>query len=489
MENILLIFLGVNAVGIVIFSYATNPFNRRNVVKDPHGVSTSGDGSITLIPLHELSVRSRYFFHILAGLKSGYHIMTNTLSAPKKTTGNRLDDVIREIHNLRFHKKNPFLISGDHFSVLYPRSLGIFYHTLLDSRTALDSKDWHERQSIYLKTISYALMTFAKSKSLATTIVPIGRLTVTTVNIYSYPSDTLYSLLYALKVLIDDKEIDRLYPFQAVSRLNNSTMSAGIALYEQYRNTLARHYKTYRSTVFDPTTNLIKTSIKLSGTKDMAKRQSAFYDNVIFWRTTQLAQELGIIERDPAFLDSMKKIILKTYWDSKQSFFHEDINKNRYSYSSDWLIAYQTGFLSPENNYDRLYLQKILSYIHENKIDQPFGLKYHPDNRREQLYWPVRLFAPDYGSKIIWSHWGMEYIKLLAHLGSVTNNQTLIERAREQLNSYKLAITKYHAYPEVYSPDGKPFRQGMYRSVLRTGWIVNFEQAEAMLKSISGKQT
>ncbi len=479
-----ILFLCANTIGVIIFSYATNPFNRKNLIKDPHRINIDPDGSIKLEYKHKLRVRSPRFFSVLATLKSGYHIVSNTLSKAIKTNGNTINTIIDEIHSVRFNPQNPFIISGDHFSVLYPRSLGIFYHTLLDGRTAIDQTDWTNRQSIYMKTLAYALQTYSKSKNLSTTIVPVGPLAVTLVNIYAYPSDTLFSLLYALKTLTDDTEIKNLYPFTSKNNYNLQTRASGLELLNSYRSDLRRHYSEYQKKIIDTDTGLIKKSLLLSSTKDMAKRQSAFYDNVVYWRTTQLAQDLGIIDADKTYLDELKQKIIKTYWNDRLGIFNEDLSStDDTAYSSDWLIACQTGFLSPANISDRTYLTRSADYISNNNINKPFGLKYHSDSRKKQLHWPVRLFAPKYGSTVIWSHWGMEYIKLLIRLAVDTGKDKYFQIASSQLDSYERAIINHRAYPEVYGENGLPYKQGFYRSVMRTGWIVNYEQAKTMYQS------
>ncbi len=480
-----LLFLAANTVGVAVFSYLTNPFNRRHIIKSAYKTNIKPDGNIELIKIGELKVRSKRFFSLLATLKSGYHIMTGALSRAKKAEHPDFTEIISEIHRIRFSGKNHFLISGDHFSALYPRSLGIFYHVLLDKRTALDDKDWTDRQIIYLKTIGYALDVFSKANDISTTVVPVGPLAVTLVNIYAYPSDTLYSLLYALKVITDPSEINRLYPFGSNIPLKNNIGQAGHSLLEKYSKSLKKTYEAYENRVWDKSTGLIKENIRLSGTKDMAIRSCAFYDNVSFWRTMQLAQDLQIIDKDPSRLTSLKNEIIKNFWNNESEIFKEEKNNIKAAYSSDWLIAYQTGFLDPHIASDRKYLTKMIGYIINHKIDQPFGLKYHNDFRGNQLYWPVRIFAQDYGSRVIWSHWGMEYIKLLAQLGYINKDKSLIIRAQKQIESYKNIIIQSKSYPEVYSPDGKPYRQGMYRSVMRTGWVVNFEQAKMMVESLT----
>lgn len=476
-----------------LFSYLTNPFVRFSVVVDPYNeVVQSEDGQLRLNESSELFLRDRFFHRQVAYLKSGWHIVTGKLSGGPKAKGSSVDEIIAEIHALRFNPQEPFLISGDHFSVLYPRSLGIFYHSILDPRTALDTQDWQNRQLIYLKTTAYALQVYENSDRLSTTIVPVGPKSVALMNIYAPPVDTLYSLLYALRVMQDERVLLQTYPFGSAALVDLpplQTKQAAKELTDEYRVSLRRHWERFRLEVFDEQTQLIKREIRLAGTKDMAQRSSAFYDNVIFWRTAQLAMELEIIEKDQAFLDQLKLNILNTFWLEEEGYFLDDLSpesiQNKW-YSGDWLIAYQTGFLRPDNPTEREMLERSVAHIQRNAMDQPFGVQYSTDTRPQQLYFFVRVGAPDYGSTSIWSNWGMEYTKLLAHLSQVTGNEQYLFQAAQQISAYSYNIKRYRGYPELYDSEGDFFQQRFYKSVRQTGWVVTFEQARAMVEFGNG---
>lgn len=483
-KHFLIAFLaGLTAIGI--YSYLTNPFVRFSIVQDSYTIDISQPNNFKFHKNFEPIVRTGWTADRLAFAKSGWHIAANRLSRRNSSPPYDLEASIRAIHGDRFNQKNPYIISGDHFSVLYPRSLGIFYHTALDPRTALDYEDWINRQSIYLKTTAYALEVFSHSGHLSTTVVPLGQQAVTLINVYAPPSDTYYSLVYALDALSSSKTIINRYPFSStqIEKYKPATATAAAELLNIHRADLKRHWQKFSDTVFDSNEGFVKKNIYLSGTKDMAMRESAFYDNIMFWASHKLSQKAKIIPEDKKFLNDYKARILKTYW-RDEGFFAEDQGNYKNSYSSDWLIAYQTGFLSPNNPDDLPYLKKAVDYVHSQKIDRPFAVKYHLENRPEQLYWPVRIFAPDYGSTAIWSHWGMEYIKLLAGISSVTKNLQYQKEAQYQIQKYEDNIKKYGGYPELYDSNGLFFKQRMYESVLETGWVVNFEEARAMVKAL-----
>lgn len=257
---------------------------------------------------------------------------------------------------------------------------------------------------------------------------------------------------------------------------------------EQYKPSLAKLYKNYYRHVFDDTTGLINKYIHLSGAKDITKRNSAFYDNVVFWKTTQLAQKLGIIAKNKQYLADLKNRIIHTFWYAEGGYFLEDLSneciKNNY-YSSDWLIAIMTGFLSLDVPGERAYIEKSISYIRKEKIDKPFPLRYQQDDRAQRQFALVKYLIPEYGGTIIGSHWGIEYCKVLLMLSKHTKNTAYIHEAHKFLGMYKNNIETYKGFPEVYYSDGKMVQGALYTSVRQTGWVVNFEQALAMSDNLS----
>lgn len=475
-------------VVIAVFSYLTNPFVRFSIVLDPHNEVVLDDGQFQIDRNSDLILKTDPFFGSLAALKASWHIFSSKFVGGPKAPATTVDEIIAAIHDRRFDPDIPFIISGDHFSVLYPRSLGIFYHTALDPRTALDQEDWQNRQFVYLKTVAYALEVYDQTDRLSTTIVPVGPRSVVLVNIYAMPSDTLYSLLFGLERLLDTEYLEYTYPFEteAGQTYSLNTQTAGQKLLDQHRESLVGHYERFLRQTVDPATGLVKEDILLSGTKDMAKRQSAFYDNVMVWKTMQLAQKLGLVAENELALADLKQRIIDTFWLEEEGYFLEDLSstskENNY-YSSDWLIAFQTGFLDPNNETDRQYLMRSAEYIQRNALDQPFGIQYSADYRPKQLYPLVRLSAPAYGSTAIWSNWGMEYTKMLIRLYQETGQRRYFEQAQDQVEAYTYNIKRYRGYPEVYDAQGDFFRQLFYKSIRQTGWVVTYEQARAMLES------
>jgi hypothetical protein len=480
-----LLYLLVISAIISLAALITNPFSKTTIVSLPYKVRFSSTEVKTTDESESVRVRQRLFWRLFAIIKSGTHIMHTRYVHSKRSKAKHAQGVIRDIHRLRYDPRKLLLISGDHFSGLFVRNLGVFLYPVLDRNFAISEQDWKRRQSTYLQTVAYALAVFAKHDTLTTTIMPTSRLGATCVNFYAYPSDTLYGILFALAASCG-QESAQPYGYGKAAR-DLAVKPAADELLTKHQGSLAYHYATYRHTVFDESAGLIKRSIHLSGAKDITKRTCAFYDNVIFWKTTQLAMMLGIIPDQTAFLDKLKTRILDTYWLDEEGYFLEDLSepgvKNKY-YSSDWLIVLATGFLDPLNKLERRYYERSVEYIRQNGLDQPFPIKYQHDTRADRQFLAVRIAVASYGGDAIWSFWGMEYIKTLLILYKTTKKTEYLALADRHIAAYEANIVRYGGFPEVYDNKGNLLETRMYRSICMTSWVIGFEQVQAIRSSL-----
>jgi hypothetical protein len=266
-----------------------------------------------------------------------------------------------------------------------------------------------------------------------------------------------------------------------------STKKASKILLSDYKDTLKKLYNEYLNKIYDKRTGLISKDIELSGAKDITKRRSAFYDNVILWKTTQLAVKLGLIENKTSWLENYKKKILKTFWQEDLGYFLEDLSeeclKNKY-YSSDWLVVLFTGFLNPQLKSERKYYEKNVEYIESEKLDQPFAIKYQKNTQAKRQFLAVKIAVASYGGDAIWSFWGMEYIKTLLILYKLTKNETYLTRADYHIAEYEKLIVRDGGFPEVYDRNGKLLQTWAYRSIRQTGWVIGFEQVLALRQAL-----
>ena len=573
------------------FSYffITDPFNPNNTIIRPYE-SYQQNGQIGLNKLEKLQAFKNPFSVAVGYLKSGGHILganfvkekgfetksettnpnlqnqspANPKSSLKQNItlnqDQELEQIIKQSHDLRFGPKIPYIISGGHFSVFYARSLGIFYHATIDSNLNSNQNDWESRQIAYLKTLAFAMDSFESCGDLYTTVVPLGENSITCLNIYHYPSDTLYSLLFAFSQLLDNSEyLQTYYPVnsQTNSELSNSnpinsqSLSSNLSsfssvnnsnqsfnsidaifnnnsqnsynstqksnqiqiqkndskdkltlqtqtytkvLLAKYSQTLIKFWQKYREVAFDEKTGLIRLDVELSGTKDIGLQNGSFYDNVIFWKTWQLAQKLELVEKNDFELDNLKQRIISEFWNENLGIFAEDQSTEcaKKCYSSDWLIILLTGFLKTTNAKERIYYERSVDFIIKNKIDQPFPLRYHNDDRPDKTYPLVRLTNHEYAGTAIWSYWGLEYIKTLYLLDQKNSNSQNLEKpnsseklenlptnslnyrqiADQFLVKYQENILKYEGFPEVYDSRGNMMEANLYRSVVKSHIIL-----------------
>ncbi len=472
------------ALGSLAFAYVTNPFTRFTIVRGTYSARFGRDGLETSDANTDLGLRQHPVFRLLAYYSCAVNVLgARYLSSPRSRSGT-INGIIADIHALRFDPERLLLISGDQFTALYVRNLGVFYYPMLDRAIPGSSTDWQDRELVYLQTLGYALGVFAQQPELTTTIVATGRRSATCVNIYAYPSDTLYGMLYALAALAG------LEPGRPASYAPDvhplDTVAAAEELLETYGPLLERHYRRYLEVVLDPVTGLVRTDLVLSGAKDITQRSSAFYDNVIVWKTVQLAERLGLAGPDPEALAVLKERILSRFWLPEQGHFLEDLSTEAVAgnyYSSDWLIVLATGFLDPADPAEREYFERSVAHIRATGVAEPLAIKYQSDTRAHRQFPLVRLAVASYGGDSIWSFWGMEYIKTLVLLHRHTGRQDYLDEAGRHLAGYAARMLRDQGFPEVYDAEGQMLTTPFYRSIRQTGWVIGYEQAREMYRA------
>lgn len=466
------------SVVLSILAVITNPFSKLSVITLPYTARFRG-GMLRVDDRSELlRVRQGLLWRVFAVLSCGMYILSTRYFHSPRSRKRTADGVISDIHQLRYNPKKLLLISGDHFSGLFVRNLGVFLYPVMDTHFGMHEQDWRRRQTTYLQTVAYALAAFRQHDTLTTTIVSTAPRSATCVNFYAYPSDTLYGILFALASL-SGIETARPYAYGA-QQYERHTDVATNKLIDTHHTSLADHYQRYRQQVFDETTGLIRMDVHMSGAKDITRRTCAFYDNVVFWKTSQLAMKLGIVERDEVFLRRLKRQIIDTFWLEDKGYFLEDLSDEGIAgvyYSSDWLIVLATGFLDINNDTERQYYERSVVHIQRAGIDWPFAIKYQNDTRANRQFLPVRIAVASYGGDAIWSFWGMEYIKVLLALGQVSY-------ADYHIAKYKEAMVTYGGFPEVYDHKGRLLKTRMYHSITMTSWVIGFEQVLAIRRDL-----
>lgn len=182
---------GLIAVSLAV-TYLTNPFSRFSLIKSPFRIYLSEKTHTIIDENSRLKIRKNWFWRLFAIYQCGIYIVTTRYIHSPSTSAKDIDGIISDIHKLRYDPQKLLLISGDHFNGLFVRNLGVFYYPMLDRSIPSSQQDWNDRQVVYLQTVAYALGVFAKSPTLTTTIVSMGRYAATPVNFYAYPSHSCF---------------------------------------------------------------------------------------------------------------------------------------------------------------------------------------------------------------------------------------------------------------------------------------------------------
>jgi hypothetical protein len=457
-------------IASAFYLIAANPYASDSFADSPYSTSIV-NGQVVL----KVNFRPRFYSGWVASAAAYYEeaVMNawHRLSSPKMKPGSE-SSIVRQIYALDFNPNKPFLISGDQFGGLYIRNLSVFYQSLLDPNTAVSVTDWQNRERIAVQSLAYALNSMQQLKHPVTTLMPISPHGALAVNFWSYPSDSMFSI------------------FELLSRLESlpATRTVALQLQHQYSVGITESYRNYLSTV-KGSNGLIKTSVRLSGARDAAQRQSSFYDNVILWKTEQLATSLGFDHLAGSYLAGLRQTIIGRYWDNAQGHFIDDVAPgDQNSYSSDWLIALPLQFLNPSNPADLSKLIRISGYIDRQKLAEPLPIRYTNSNSQNQDDLFVRIFAGSYGTTAIWSYWGDLYITLETDLYQQTGNPLYAAHVESAIKAWDNVIVRDRGYPETLDSQGKMYETAVYESIRRNGWVVDFEAVKYDWQHLSVKR-
>lgn len=475
------------------YADATNPYGRFTIIKPFFTTNVLSDGQIQLHQERPIYFVNNPIVQLLTYQQRIFRTLEFAHFAEKPFYGTE-SQIIADIHKQRFDVTKPYVISGAHFAEFYVRNFGMFYSAMLDPRFALSQNDWQLRERVTLQTLATHLELLNQAGKEYTTFVPVWNNVFTGTDVFTKPSDSLFAVYYTLSASVNDHFISDNFPANTTAKYRLQTKDAGEKLLHLYSSVLSQVTNTYLQNSIDPTTGLIKKSITLSSARDGIARESSFYDNVVAWSTAKMAVALGVQISCPKILEDAKiqkcnfvlwkQKIIDAFWDDKTGIFLDDLSQDsikNHIYSGDTFIVTSTRFLDLSNENDRNMLEREIAYVQKNKLDRPFPLRYAINDQPEKLYFPVRYFATSYMGESIWSHWGIEYTKSLLLLSEY--NLQYKTDAKTALDTYRNNIIRYGGYPELYDKHGNIFQTPFYKSILHTGWVINYEQARMMLES------
>lgn len=461
----------------------SDPYSPYTTIKSPFITSINQQGEIELHKQANVFISDNPFLQFLAFAQSGARMIAFALNSEKPLRGSERQ-IIYQIHSERFDPTKPYVISGAHFTDLYIRNLGIFYSEILNGCLPATQQDFDNRQRVTLQTLATDLLFLKNVKQEPTTFMPLGSNIFVPVNIYTRASDSLYAITYTLNASQNEDFFQKNNATRSNYCYPLKTRTASLHLLQENKQRLKQLIDNYLSSVIDSKTGLVRTDLTLSSARDGIKRQSSFYDNVIAWSTIKLATKLGIENVSDQELTQWRLKILSAFWDEQTGIFLDDLSvasKTDKLFSADSFIVLQTQFLDPSNSNDQKMLQKMVDYVSSHQLDNPFPLHYALRDNPKQLYPSVGTFATSYMGESIWSHWAMEYIKTVIILSK--NNPQYRQQAIHYINLYSNNIRTFGGYPELYNKNGSIFSTLFYKSILHTGWVVNYEATNLLLQN------
>ncbi|MFH1770560.1 MAG: hypothetical protein ABH828_03305 [archaeon] len=340
-------------------------------------------------------------------LKEGLRVFKRNLKVRKtgfKEYSGNAENICKQIINDCYNnKENYFMTSTGHFRQFWTRDFGLCIKPL---------KELGYQKKI-ISTLDYALNIFKKNKGITTTISPEGK----AIDVSTYAPDSLAYILYSLIVANDKK------------------------LLKKYESFLKKEVKIFFEIVVDKKSGLVKRK-HFSSMKDLSIRKSSCYDNtMVAWVSVSL-DKLGI--ENPLKKYDYKKIIFEFFW-TKEGFIDDLSGSNIISGDAN-VVPYFTGLF----NSKRMINISIKS-MQKRKLDNPFPLKYTLE--RPKFIW-FEIFNRDYEHQSIWPHMGLQYIEVVSKV-----NKKL---AGDYLKKYSEMIVKHKTFPEVYTSNGKIYKNLLY---------------------------
>ena len=275
-------------------------------------------------------------------------------------------------------------------------------------------------------TLRYALHRFKKHGRVTTTITPRGRP-------YEFPKmgvDSLPWFIHSLKV--------SKFP------------------YYDHRFFLNKEIKQFFSEVIDANTGLVHPDRHFSSMKDYALRKSSCYDNCL---VALLAEDLKKMKLDNPFSAyDYESLIVRHFWNGH--YFYDDLSKQDYVAGDANVFPFVLGIVK-----DKDKLTSALIEIRGAELEQPFPLRYTQKRNYARWIWQEKIM-PNYESNSIWTHMGPLFIKLI--------KQDDAELAAEYKRKYTEWIEKEGNYLEVFTANGKPYRNWYYRCDQGMLWAANY---------------
>lgn len=250
-----------------------------------------------------------------------------------------------------------------------------------------------------------------------------GRVTTTIFNgrfprdVYSFGSDSLPMLLYALRAADAPHLIDR------------------------HRALLTREIERYVRTMFDPETGLARASGYFSAPRDCMTGRSTVFANTMIALLIRMLDADGRLPNPLAGHDMTERLV-RHYWTG--SYFRDSLDRELPSGDANVYPFFYEVIT------DREMERRALDTLEARGFADPLPLRYF-ERRLPEAELPVpRFFTPNYQGDPSWTQLGPAYLHLLKR----------VDRPRMERQRAKAAalIERDRNYLELYTTDARPYR-------------------------------
>lgn len=261
------------------------------------------------------------------------------------------------------------------------------------------------------KNLEWALSVYKLNDKITTTIFRGCK----AIDLYYFSADSLPWLLYCL----------------------DKTQSHDLIL--KYKDFLNSEIKKYFHEVFDEKTKLVRRDKYFSTPKDVIERKMTCVSNTFMIFLKNLLDKIKILENPFKDIDLINPFI-NAFWNGK--FFRNDIEDPFEFISSDANVwPYWINVITDEK-----MLKKSIDSIKQEKLDEPFPIKYHSFLNLKWMHPLAKIFTPNYQGNSIWALHTPIYMEL--------ESRFYKNDAKKHLQKYLENIEKFKGLVELYEPDG-----------------------------------
>jgi hypothetical protein len=422
------------------------------------------------------------------------NFIINDIPSLRRKAPAAMEDVYRASVQRAFHTKHSFITTGTpHSRALYPRNYAWFYPCLLDPSSLIDVADAERRIALMMRGLSIILRNGA-NLPFPTTFVPLTSRRFAAVNYVRRSSDSLLGVLAGIETLVN-----------ASSAEGTAFASAFERARLEGRRLLGENLPTLRFqlesligwlrpfTLGGVTTPLIDRDEGRSSATDSRIERRRFVTNANVWATLVRAVRCGLFSR--AEMEERIGRSLATYKSELLAVFgHQGYIVNSLEALSDCPARNVTldfchvlgGFWSFESEQEAALFRNTADLFLKSELLQD-------DARRCLLIAaenPVvtffnRIGSAAYHGRTVWPAFNVEFVDRLLDLdakqGGTGEYRLAAQRILTELQSH---VEKLGFYPEILSPNGKPYRTWIYRCAHADSWFPRFVSVQARLTAL-----